>query len=67
MIIYIIIAGILFTVIVIIGENMGRSKTAKDTIEELNDAEELIDKYILLVKEGMDKNEAMISSPITLL
>tara|TARA_B100000787_G_C15979071_1_gene200753 strand:+ start:75 stop:512 length:438 start_codon:yes stop_codon:yes gene_type:complete len=38
---------------------MGRSKTAKDTIEELNDAEELIDKYTLLVKEGMDKNEAI--------
>tara|TARA_B100001094_G_scaffold280191_1_gene290845 strand:- start:377 stop:877 length:501 start_codon:yes stop_codon:yes gene_type:complete len=59
MIIYIIIAAILFTVIVIIGENMGRSKTAKDAIEELNDAEELIDKYTLLVKEGMDKNEAI--------
>ncbi len=59
MIFYIIITCILFTVIVIIGENMGRSKTAKDTIEELNDAEELIDKYTLLVKEGMDKNEAI--------
>ena len=59
MIIYIIIAAILFTVIVIIGENMGRSKTAKDTIEELNDADELIDKYTLLIKEGMDKNEAI--------
>ena len=59
MIIYIIIAAILFTVIVIIGENMGRSKTTKDTIEELNDAEELIDKYTILVKEGMDKNEAI--------
>ena len=59
MIIYIIIAAILFTVIVIIGESMGRSKTTKDTIEELNDADELIDKYTLLVKEGMDKNEAI--------
>ena len=59
MIIYIIIAAILFTVIVIIGENMGRSKTAKDAIEELNDADELIDKYTLLVKKGMDKNEAI--------
>ena len=38
---------------------MGRSKTTKDTIEELNDADELIDKYTLLVKEGMDKNEAI--------
>ena len=59
MIIYIIIAAILFTVIVIIGENMGRSKATKDTIEELNDADELIDKYTFLVKEGMDKNEAI--------
>ena len=59
MIFYIIIAGILFTVIVIIGENMGRSKTTKDTIEELNDADELIDKYTFLVKEGMDKNKAI--------
>ena len=59
MIIYIIIAAILFTVIVIIGESMGRSKTTKNTIEELNDADELIDKYTLLVKEGMDKNEAI--------
>jgi len=59
MIIYIIIAGILFTIIVIIGENMGRSKTAKDTIEDLNDADELIEKYTFLVKEGMDKNEAI--------
>ena len=59
MIFYLIIAAILVTVIVIIGENMGRSKTTKDTIEELNDADELIDKYTLLVKEGMDKNEAI--------
>ena len=59
MIIYIIIAAILFTVIVIIGENIGRSKTAKDTIEQLNDVDKIIDKYTLLVKEGMDKNEAI--------
>ena len=61
MIIYIIIAGICFYIfiLVIIGENMRRIKTTKETIEELNDAEQLIDKYTLLVKEGMDKNEAI--------
>ena len=59
MIFIIIITGILVTAILIIGENMGRSKTAKATIKELNDADELIEKYTLLVKEGMDKNEAI--------
>ena len=34
MIFYIIITGILVTAILIIGENMGRSKTAKATIKE---------------------------------